>query len=249
MGAGSAAIPMNTLFEIAKPLERAVKKYGDRQVHYRVGTSDESVLAECLEKHVYRRLNLCFDVERGEHWLDLGANIGAFAVYCQLRSASVVCFEPDSSNLELLRLNAPEADIYASAVTNQKAAKLLFKKGKSATDFSRATILGENLPEHPEGELWNTHGAFLKEIECDGCKMDIEGSEFGLIDEELLPNCRKLVMEYHILRDHGNLLNFARRMQILHKHFAHVHYAPSVLNGAVEGKYQGRFDVPVFAWN
>lgn len=240
---------MNTLFDIEKPFERAVKNCGARQVTYRVGTSDESVLAEVLDKHIYRRLNIGFDVENGEYWLDLGANIGAFAVYCEMRGASVTCFEPDSSNLELLRLNAPEAEIYATAVTNQKAPKLPFKKGKSATDFSRATILGDNLPGHPEGELCNTYGRFLKETECDGCKMDIEGSEFGLIEDGLLPKCRKLVMEYHILRDHGSLERFTARMETLKKHFERLHYPSSVFHGAVEGKYQGRFDFQVFAWN
>lgn len=241
---------MSMLFETAKPLEFAKKKYGDREVTYRVGSSDESVLAEVLEKHIYRRLNIGFDVERGEHWLDLGANIGAFAVYCQLRGAAVDCYEPDSSNLELLRLNAPQAVIYGKAVTNLRAEKLPFRKGRSETDFSRATIIEGNLPEHPEGDLPNLYGGFLKGITYfEGCKMDIEGSEFGLIDDELIPGCRKLVMEYHLLRDHGNLKNFSRRMEILRHHFKHLHYAPSIFQGAVDGKYQGRFDVPVFAWN
>lgn len=76
--------------------------------HYRPHTSDERVLREVITKAAYRRTTLGFDVRPGEVWLDLGANIGAFALYCKTKRATAVCYEPDPDCFELLSLNVPE---------------------------------------------------------------------------------------------------------------------------------------------
>jgi hypothetical protein len=76
--------------------------------YYRPGASDERVLREVITKATYRRSSIGFDVRQGETWLDLGANIGAFALYCKLNHATAVCYEPDPDCFALLTLNVPE---------------------------------------------------------------------------------------------------------------------------------------------
>src|SRR5437867_2566152 len=111
--------------------------------YYRAGTSDERVLEEVLGG-IYRRKKLLFDVEKGEHWLDLGANIGSFALYCRLHKATAACYEPDPECFKILLKNAPDFPCYPMAVTNQLPAFIPFWKGRLPTDNYRGTAIPSN---------------------------------------------------------------------------------------------------------
>jgi hypothetical protein len=195
-------------------------------VHYRPGTSDERVLTEVVDKHCYRRKRIDFDVEPGEHWLDLGANIGAFAVYCRTRGATASGYEPDAMNFFILGKNVNGFEYKRAAVTSSQDAWLPFWKGRLDNDHYRGTVVpSKNLPKHPEGQIPNHCGTWLKYRVADGCKMDVEGSEGGLIDNGMIPNVKKLCIEYHLSRD-PSIANLARRLDILRGRFKHVHYPP-----------------------
>jgi FkbM family methyltransferase len=194
--------------------------------HHRPGTSDERVLREVITKATYRRSSLGFDVRRGEVWLDLGANIGAFALYCKMNRATAVCYEPDPDCFELLSMNVPEFERHNVAITAQHDESLPFWKGKSPLDCYRATAIpSQTLPRHSSGVLLNRHGAFLLNLKFDGVKMDIEGSEGDLLDHELIPPCKKLCLEYHLSRDNSTE-NLDRRLRYLRSRFRQVHYGP-----------------------
>jgi FkbM family methyltransferase len=214
------------------------------QYKYREGTSDERVLQEVLSG-AYRKLSIGFDIRAGEQWLDLGANIGAFAIYCGQRKASVECYEPDPACFSLLRKNAPRGTVCInSAVSADCAAKLPFYTSNNKTEFSRYTLKQVN-KFVPAGVYANKYAGFLTARSFDGVKMDIEGSEGGLLDNWLVPKCRKLVLEYHSSRD-TSVANFKRRVQQLRKHFSVVDYPAEldriVASGAVE--FKKWLDVP-----
>lgn len=219
-----------------------------QKVSYRPGASDERVINEVVVRAAYRRKRIGFDVQRGERWLDLGANIGAFAIYCLTRGALAEdCYEPDDACFDLLERNARGSNCHHLAVTNQKQMELPFWKGRDAKDFYRQTAIpSRGLPEH--GKLANIHGRFLKNLKYDGVKMDIEGSEGGLIDEWLLPSCEKLCMEYHLSRD-PSIKNLERRIYMLQSHFQNVNYPPEfdrlIASG---GEAKTFFDRNIFCW-
>lgn len=243
---------------------------------YRPNSTDERVLKEVIDLSGYRRKNIDFDVKPGEKWLDLGANIGAFAAYACIKGADHVdCFEPDPDCHAILVHNlACMTGRFANcsfssqrkAVTIHKETSLPFYKGVKENDFYRNTICKTRQP-HPSGMLPNIHAGLVFATdskhpdpghpkfgdhgvfrEWDGCKMDIEGSEFGLIDAGTLPKCKKLVLEYHLSRD-KELKNFRRRREILKKHFDHVHYLPSLDQAYPDDRYPGMFDRLIFCWN
>ena len=221
--------------------------------YFRAGTSDAFVLDEVIENRIYRRKKIDFDVNPKERWLDLGANIGAFALYCRLRGASTVCFEPDPDCFEILKLNAPSSELRPFAVTASYDESLPFWKGKLSNNFSKATsIKSGNLPKHPSGSLRNLHASVLQDRVFDGIKMDIEGSEGELIDQWLLPKCNKLVMEYHSSRD-KSIPNLKRRLEILKERFGVVSYPPEYDriiseggNSSYEGSQLTYFDRMIF---
>lgn len=222
--------------------------------YFRPQTSDSRVLDEVIDQRIYRRKRIDFDVKKGERWLDLGANIGAFAIYCRIKGATAVCFEPDTTCFEILKLNAPSFELRPFAVTASHEETLPFWKGKLSNNHSKATsIPSSGLPKHPSGSLQNLHGSLLLEREFDGVKMDIEGSEGELIDQWLLPKCQKLCMEYHSSRD-KSIENLRRRLGILKEKFKIVDYPPEFDriiaaggNESYEGSQLTYFDRMIFA--
>lgn len=204
-------------------------------VYYRPQTSDERVIKEVIELRSYQRTRLKFDVEGGERWLDLGANIGAFSIYCKIRGATAVAFEPDPGCFEILSRNVPEFERHQLAVTNIFAPKIPFY---TAAQGLSGTMRSLALPSHtrytafptprckPHGELPNIHASFLGQLGWfHGIKIDIEGGEFGILDDELLPACKKLCIEYHTSRDQS-VPRLRQRLEYLKRKFKTVHYPP-----------------------
>jgi FkbM family methyltransferase len=194
--------------------------------NFRLGTSDERVLNEVLFVSPYRMRALNFYVEPLERWLDLGANIGAFALYCKSRGAFAECYEPDPGCFEILQQNAEGFPCYQTAVTASEEPEIPFWGSKSPDDHHRYTASPRKMsPRHRLGVLPNLCGEFLLDQKFDGVKMDIEGSEGGLLDAGYLPECRKLVLEYHLWRD-PSMENLRRRIDYLKSIFMKVHYPP-----------------------
>lgn len=225
------------------------------QFWYRPGTSDDSVMHEILETQWYRRKHLGFDVEQGEHWLDLGANIGVFALLCWLKGATATCYEPQEDNFKILARNLkgfakadpPSKGLWIadrSAVTHLNQPTVPFFRGRSEADYARYSTDKTIFPL--DYKVPNVSIRGLEQTPpWDGIKLDIEGAEHPILDAELLPPCRKLAMEYHI-RKYPNMADFRRRMKYLKSLFKVVHYAPSLDKGYPGDKYPGAFDRMVF---
>jgi FkbM family methyltransferase len=217
-------------------------------VYYRPGTSDEDALHEVLINKTYRRARSGFDVLPGEHWLDLGANIGAFAIYCQLRGAKVTCYEPMLDCFEILTKNHPDGPNILSAVTASKLDTLPFFTSSNDKNHWRGTMKPVQ-GYKPAGVVRNTYGGAFQKMQFDGVKMDIEGAEGELIDSWLLPPCEKLVLEYHTSRC-SSVTALERRIKELHQHFTHVMYPKEFDRVIAEQRetYQPRFDKLIFCW-
>lgn len=230
---------------------------------YRPGTTDENAIKEVTIGKAYRRKKLDFDVMSGEHWIDLGANIGSFAAYCWIRGATASCYEPDPDCFALLHRsfsNLGGFKLHNHAITEFSERSLTFCKGTKETDHYRATIAHTRTP-HPSGVLPNRCVTSLfpkgyvgfgpgirvgKDIpRIDGIKMDIESAEFGIIDRRFIPPCNKLVMEYHFSRN-KSLADFRRRIKILKEVFRVVDYPPGLDRDYPGDKFPGFFDRLIF---
>lgn len=230
--------------------------YGEVLVYYRSGerpegSSDEQALEEVLVKKVYRRVRMGFDVFPGERWLDLGANIGAFAVYCRQRWATAECYEPDPECFKILKLNAPSFELHNAAVTAFGTPTVEFRKSDNPENNYRGTVIagGVHVPSRyvNTAPVKNVRINTLMGLEYDGIKMDIEGSEGPLLDYAPLPRCSKLVLEYHTSRD-SSVKNLKRRLAYLKKSFEVVHY-PSAYDEVISARvetYAPRFDQLIF---
>lgn len=196
-------------------------------VYYRPNSTDEKVLKEVLERRAYRRVSAGFDVEAGEHWLDIGANIGTFAVYCKVKGATAECYEPEPACFRILTKNAVGFRCVQAAVSNQKIKQVQLWSSAVNGNHYRGTLLQQKRLMNKEAlSVANVYAGDLKG-HYDGAKLDIEGSEFGLIDDGLLPNCEKICLEYHTSRD-KSMARLGRRLELLRSRYEVVSYAPEL---------------------
>lgn len=227
----------------------------------RPGTSDPAVYAEVLEKKTYvRSTPKVFDVFRGEHWLDLGANIGAFSLYCWTRYGTSDCYEPDPDCFELLKTNVGGLggfNLYNTAVTCSDRENLPFFCGENIGGYDRCTI-HETTRRHPRKFLKNVHISRIlpryfhpihnpEGRKLSGIKMDIEGSEFDILDERLLPWADKLVLEYHFSRN-PKMTDFRPRLAYLKEIYETVSYSTRLDKPYPNDEFPGKFDRTIFCW-
>ena len=135
------------------------------------------------------------------HVVDLGANVGLFAVYAAGRypGSRITCFEPDPDNLEVLwrtrnaRHNVPAWEIVgACAGTSDGVGPFLtgrfaLSRAASSSDSSAAVA------QVPVRDVF----PFLQKVDL--LKMDIEGGEWGILSDPRLPaiTARAVVLEFH----------------------------------------------------
>lgn len=218
---------------------------------FREGSSDERALEEVITKKNYARQRVGFDVQPGEHWLDLGANIGSFALYCALRRATADCYEPDARCFDILEVNAQPLDgfkLVNKAVTTTTATSVSFYSSGREGDFYRGTVVAPRRGFTPS-VVQNLHVSKLRK-RYDGIKLDIEGAEGPLLDSGLLPQTNKLCMEYHTSVDQS-VKALKQRLARLRKQFKYVQYPPEfdrIIDSGQE-QFKAFFDRMIFAWN
>lgn len=218
---------------------------------YRRDTTDFNCLREVLKNHCYKMKRLGIEVEKGEKWLDLGGNIGAFGLVAFEGGASeVISYEPEPNAFAIMCENYIRhrgktiVHCHNSAITSANHPTITFYTGAKETDRYRTSIFKNSRGR--ELQLKNRFaGTEIKHLKVDGIKMDIEGSEFDLIEMDLLPEANKLMMEYHFQKDRS-MKNFHYRMDKLREHFSVVHYSPGFDKFPRNGDYPGLFDQFVF---
>ena len=147
--------------------------------------------------------------------VDLGGNIGLFAVRVAPLAARVISVEPVEANLRLARRNVSLAALdgqialrrYAVSPQPRDCIRLFLSQGNHG---------GHSIAEEHAAQ-WGTAGyedvpaitlAELFEREqiahCSLLKCDIEGAEFAIVDaapEELLARIDRILMEVHLTAD------------------------------------------------
>jgi len=205
-----------------------------QKIRVRPGTSDESVLKEVFVERPYQRpIAMGFKIKTGQVWLDLGANIGTFALWALERGVNrVVCYEPEPTNYSMLQKNTKSL----------KNKVILVKEGVDITsgetnlylpnDVSRpyrASILQQkNNGRVVHSIKTTTLDKILKQYPTVTCiKMDIEGAEIQLLEQDHeWKGITQLAVEYSFDKD-PSLKRFYDIIKKLTKTF-HVQYSTKV---------------------
>ena len=162
----------------------------------REGTSDLKTFEEVIVRNVYERKY--FKIKEGEHWFDLGGNVGAFAIQAISKGATVDIYEPDPYNCKMiernLKLNNMNANIYQKAVVAGKSKKMKMYVGNDLQ------VWRNSLYKNWGNEKFNVDCIHFSDVLNDSkncVKMDIEGAEMDILESmDSFPN--KMVFEWSL---------------------------------------------------
>jgi FkbM family methyltransferase len=161
--------------------------------YYRPNTSDIKTIMEVVERDVYQKKY--FKIKAGEHWIDLGGNIGAFTLLALSKGATVDVYEADNEHCELIKMNLAlnklTANVINKAVVHDDTKEIYLNIQKNGNTWRNSII-----------KIWN---GGRKKVDCINietilnknvcCKMDIEGAEMLILENlRLMP--KKMVYEW-----------------------------------------------------
>lgn len=200
-------------------------------IHFTVrpNTTDAKAIDEVCIQNTYQNRAIAFEFEPAEEWLDLGGNIGAFAVLAAACGVeSVVSVEPEPENLQLLEHNIQPfpncCSVVAGCVGVGSGVSTLHLCRTPYNKYRHSCIISKNRTEHIEA----TRHDFLQLVEDTGAncvKMDIEGSEIEILEAygDKLAHLHKLVFEYTFDAD-PSVERFRNIISKLRESFAVVHH-------------------------
>jgi FkbM family methyltransferase len=160
---------------------------------HRENTSDLKTFNEVIGNDVYRKKGMT--IERGEHWIDCGGNVGAFTLLACSLGAKVTVYEPDPYNCEMikrnLKLNGFEANVVQSGLVHNDTKKTNLYVGNNGNVWRNSMF-----------KNWNGKGIKVDcvnfdEVIPDGVciKIDIEGAEMPIL-ESTKRVFKKMVFEW-----------------------------------------------------
>lgn len=194
----------------------------------RPDTTDLKAIHEVCVDNCYQNRGASFEFEPGEKWLDLGGNIGAFAVMAHACGvASVVSVEPEPDNLELLRTNVKGLDGVrvvegcvgvGSGTTTLHLCNTAYNKYRHSTVISKGRAQQIDVPQLDFMDL-------VEETGCDCVKMDVEGAEIELLEAygDKLQKVDKMVFEFTFDAD-PSVARFMAITDKLRQSFTTVHH-------------------------
>ena len=210
------------------------KKHVDSiRFQIRPETTDIKVIDEVVYRNCYQKKLIDFMIKPGQVWLDLGGNIGTFAVLAlKLGVDKVICYEPEPDNYQLLTdnltLNQYDPTKYSlhreavASTDTQEPIKLYLCKGtynkyrhSLIKIRGRQTILIDCVG-------MDTVRQRNPEINC--IKMDIEGAEIDILENyDNWDGIDQLVFEYSFDVD-ASIPRFMNIIEKLKQSFQTVHY-------------------------
>jgi FkbM family methyltransferase len=171
--------------------------------------TDYLTISEIFRYDIYKTDKL---VSSGEVWIDLGANIGAFTLKClQLGVKRVYAYEPNQRNFSKLVTAFCGDDrvvLNKCAVSDYEGQAPLYldKTGEWRHTIHRKILRRET-------EMVDVIDA-INLPDCDGIKMDIEGSEVAVV-KRLTQFPKKLMLEYDgghhkLKKDYDEFIDFLK---------------------------------------
>jgi len=193
-------------------------KHNGIKFQYREGTSDIKSFKEVVVRDVYQRRY--FKIKEGDHWLDLGGNVGAFALLVLSKGATVEIYEPDPFSCKMiennLKLNNWDAEINQMAVIAGKRKRMNMYVGNNQN------VWRNSLYRDWGNEKFSVDCINYENVITDKSlvKMDIEGAEMGIL-EKMKAYPQKMVFEWSFDID-KSLTRYRELVEKLKDHYSEV---------------------------
>lgn len=143
----------------------------------------------------------------GKTVMDIGGNIGAFAVYAYLAGAKkIITYEPEASNFRVLKKNCEVSSkilVWNRALTNDPSRTSIqlwiTPSGQTMGSCSTTKFRGRI----PQQVLTANFALQVEYYQPESIKMDCEGEEWDLLLNNDLPDCvQDVAMEIHYTKKH-----------------------------------------------
>jgi FkbM family methyltransferase len=188
------------------------------------GEGDTFVIKEA--RGYFRRV----EVTEGDIWLDVGANIGAFACRAAKKAIAVVAVEPAPDNLDVLYANielhnldnvfvVPMALVGSSHVKNVTLYLNTHRNPGSHSMYASGRGTNIRVLAVDANKVIKRYGINKAKLDCEGAEVDIL---FGLNDSSW-SSIQALVMEFHFnwLKDKDHSI-YTQTLELLDQNFTQV---------------------------
>lgn len=186
------------VWDAGRDARRSIAVRGGLRLTYRLNRGDIRALAETWMARAYE-LPADVEIPRDGTIVDLGANIGLTALWLARRhtAAEVIAVEPSPANAELARMNLLGNGVRATvleAAVGPVDGEASFVEDPESTG-GRLAAAGRPVPMLSMPSVLS----HLGDRRVDLLKLDIEGSEFGLLMDspEWLDRVQHVVAELH----------------------------------------------------
>lgn len=173
----------------------------------RPGTFDQGIIGEQWQGLFYTK-HPAFGIRAGDRVVDIGAHIGAFAIFAAVKGAVVLAFEPMADNFTILeknrRLNqSGSLTVHPLAVTGDGRNVVMIPCSDDENTGGGWTSRQDGEGEEREHE--RVESMTLDEIvtsfeRVDFLKMDCEGAEYEILMQAspaTIAKVEKIAMEWH----------------------------------------------------
>jgi len=180
---------------------------------------DIPIIKEVYHGNGYHKKDIGFGIEQGDLWIDIGAHIGCFSKKAINYGASVNSYEP-TMTFDILKQNVPVECCFNFAVCSDKY-------NESTVQMNIHELSYFNKIKADETNGLTVQVRKFKDVLKPGCcvKMDIEGSEMDILDNDQFNDIKKMVIAYHINVD-PSVSNLVRRVDKLRQYFRVVWHQP-----------------------
>lgn len=172
---------------------------------------DKEMVKDCLKNYNLPEINF-----ENKICLDLGANIGGFSKIAIERGAKkVISIECDTRNYNKMSQSFKEEnkiEILHGAISNYNGKIKIYKNDSQKNHCSVSTINKFRFKEYDEVESFNIDD-ILKKYKPEIIKVDIEGSEYDIL-ESLTKYCPQILfIELHNVKEKGKLVNWITKLK------------------------------------
>lgn len=157
------------------------------------------LIAENHYRPLFQPAQRGLSLEKGDWWLDIGANIGAFCVRAAEFVGGIVAVEPEPNcvqqlqrNLEINKVRNVEVIEKAVVGFGQTSVPLAISNSYSST-HRIGEIRGRKIIEVPAVDI----NQLLKDWSINKIKMDCEGTEAEILEQADLTPIEEIIFEYH----------------------------------------------------
>lgn len=161
----------------------------------------EGLIREDHYKSLFSEEQQPISFQSGNVWLDLGANIGAFAIRAADFVDTVVAVEPEPNNLERL-----EQNIHLNGVDNIQIVRMAAVPDNDLRTSVPLAISNTFSSTHRVGHIRGRQEIMVPAIGVNDLvtryyvnkiKMDIEGGEADILEQMSFAQITEIIFEYH----------------------------------------------------